>query len=149
MNTELFPLVFAALYTGHSVGDHWIQTGYQSAHKHLRNRTGRWNCLKHVVTLTLTKLVLLSPVLALTHWPAPWWLCAGILLDASTHYWADRRYTLEGLAKRLNRIGLYHLGMDTVHSSSPEGSHVGTGKYVLDQAFHHLFLFVSAVLICL
>lgn len=149
MDNELFPLVFTALFTGHSVGDHWIQTSHQVAHKHLRSPTGRWSCLRHVGTLTLTKIVLLLPVLALTHWPAPWWLCAGILLDASTHYWADRRYTLEGLANLLGLGGFYCLGSDSLHSSSPKGSHIGTGKYALDRSFHHFFLFISSVMICL
>lgn len=149
MNTELFPLVFAALFAGHSVGDHWVQTGHQSAHKHLPGWEGRLPCLRHVSTLTATKIILLLPVLILAGWPSIPWLCAGILLDASSHYWADRRFTLEGLANAVGKGGFYRFGTDTVHRGSRDGSHVGTGKYAMDQAFHHLFLFASAVLVCL
>ena len=149
MNTELFPIIFIALYVGHSVGDHWVQTGHQSAHKHQKDKEGIHACLAHVTTLTATKLVFLLPVLAMNEWPSVWWLCAGILLDASSHYWADRRFTLEGLAKWVGKSGFYHLGTDSLHRDAPDGAHIGTGKYALDQAFHHLFLFVSAVMISL
>lgn len=149
MNADIFPIVFIALYVGHSVGDHWMQTGWQSAHKHQKDKEGRTACLRHVTTVTATKLVLLLPVLAATEWPSLPWLCAGIALDAGSHYWADRRFTLEWLANKINKMGFYQLGTDSLHRDAPDGSHMGTGKYALDQAFHHLFLFVSAVLISL
>jgi hypothetical protein len=150
VDTLTFSTVFIALYTGHSVGDHWIQTGHQSARKHLTGWEGRLPCLRHVITLTLTKAVLVSvPVLLSGLRADPFLLCAGFLLDAASHYWADRRTTLERLTGQGAKRNFYHLGADTLHVSSPHGSHTGTGKYVLDQSFHHFFLFVSSVIISL
>lgn len=65
----VFAAVFIALYIAHSVGDHWVQTSHQAAHKGENDRTpgqcsraGRIACTLHVLGLTVTK------VIALTRW---------------------------------------------------------------------------------
>lgn len=138
--------VFIALFVGHTVGDHWVQTGHQAAHKHLPGKEGHLSCLRHVAGLTATKIILLLPLLNQTD-VNPLFLCAGLMIDALSHYWADRRTTLERLAKWLGKGDFYRLGTDTTHRQSPDGSHIGTGWYALDQSFHYFFLFVSATMI--
>lgn len=143
MDTDIFLISIIALFIGHSFGDHWIQTHHQAITKGSPGWQGRRACLTHVITLTLTKLV----ILAITYygtglWPDPMWFCIGILVDGSSHYWADRRTTLERLAKMVRKTEFYQLGTDL-------GEHIGTGKYAMDQAFHHVFLWVGAVLISL
>lgn len=148
-----FAATFAVLYVGHSVGDHWVQTSPQSADKGKPGWTGRWADTRHVATLTATKVVLLVPVALLLglHLSAAG-LVAGLGVDAVTHWWADRRSTLARLAKALGQKGFYDLGTPA-HPAAPataDGGYaptLGTGAYALDQAWHHLWLLVAAVLI--
>ncbi|MDQ0964577.1 ABC-type Fe3+ transport system permease subunit [Streptomyces sp. B4I13] len=98
----VFAAVFIALYVAHSVGDHWVQTSHQAAHKgeHDRNpgqssRTGRLSCTLHVLGLTITKAVVLIPVvLVLDLSVTTGGIAAGLGIDAVSHWWADRRSTL-------------------------------------------------------
>ncbi|TSB28279.1 transcriptional regulator [Streptomyces benahoarensis] len=148
-----FAAVFAVLYVGHSVGDHWVQTSPQSADKGKPGWGGRLADTRHVATLTATKLVLLLPVALLLglHLSAAG-LVAGLGVDAVTHWWADRRSTLAKLAKLLGQEGFYTLGT-AAHPAAPvtakgtPAAHLGTGAYALDQAWHHLWLLVAALLI--
>ncbi|MFG2226139.1 transcriptional regulator [Streptomyces sp. NPDC048644] len=148
-----FAAVFAALYVGHSVGDHWIQTFPQSADKGKPGWIGRLADTRHVATLTATKLILLLPAAALLglHLSAAG-LVAGMGVDAVTHWWADRRSTLAWLAKVTGKSEFYSLGTGAhpAHPVTAEGTPaatLGTGAYALDQSFHHLWLFVAALLI--
>ncbi len=142
-----------AMFVGHSFGDHWMQTGAQAANKGRHDHEGRAYCLRHVASLTATKLVLILAVVVLTGLPLnPLALVAGLAVDGATHYWCDRRFTLEELCRRLARFGkadFYALGKDSVHQVMPSGSHLGTGAYALDQSFHHLCLFVATLIITL
>lgn len=126
--------LFVALFVGHWLGDHWIQTDHQAQIKGAHSRGGRRACLAHVATLTLGQIVALAVVvlyaeatIALIN------LVIGLAINAASHYWCDRRHTLEGLAYALHRSGkhdYYRLG----------------GAPALDQAFHMLFLLLSAVI---
>ncbi|MFF4701411.1 transcriptional regulator [Streptomyces chattanoogensis] len=155
MNTAAitFAVVFAVLYVAHSVGDHWVQTSCQSADKGKPGWAGRLAGARHIATLTATKILLLLPVAALLGLNLPVvGLVAGLGVDALTHWWADRRSTLAWLAKVTGKAEFYSLGTGAhpAHPVTADGkpaAHLGTGAYALDQAFHHLWLLVAALVI--
>lgn len=142
-------LVFAALFAGHSFGDHWIQTSHQAVCKGGPGWPARRACLGHVATLQLTKFLLVMMAVGLVDLRLNVWAVAGALLvDGASHYWADRRFTLERLAGRLQFIGkdeFYDMGTDLVNAAGETAPHIGTGRYALDQSWHHLWLFVAAL----
>lgn len=132
----VFAAVFCALYVGHHVGDHWTQTHRQACGKGASGAAGRIWCARHVITLTITKLVALLALTTATGLDLhPAYLAAGLTLDAVSHYWADRRTTLQALATRLGKADFYRLG---------DG--LASGAYALDQSFHLLFLFIAALI---
>lgn len=125
---------FAALFAGHWVGDHWAQTNHQAQTKGQRDTEGRRACAAHAATLTLCQIVALAVValyggadFALLN------LALGLAVNAASHYWCDRRWTLEGLAYALHRTGKH--------------DYYRVGSAQLDQAFHMGFLLLSAVII--
>ncbi|WP_371527173.1 DUF3307 domain-containing protein [Streptomyces sp. NBC_01283] len=142
----VFAAVFAALYVAHSVGDHWVQTSCQSAHKGRPGWVGRLAGARHVATLTATKLVLLLPVLWLLDLSVSVpGLVLGLGIDAVTHWWADRRSTLAWLAKVTGKAEFYRLG--SPRPGMGDNPSLGTGAYALDQSFHHLWLLITALII--
>lgn len=143
-----FSVLFAALYVGHVVGDHWVQTSCQAIHKAAPTWAGRLACARHVGTLTLTKLVLAAAVVIVFHIHLTWWQAvAAVAIDAGSHYWADRRVTLERLARRrwVNKGEFYDQGTDLVNAEGETRPHIGTGRYALDQSWHVLWLFVATL----
>ncbi|MET9366070.1 transcriptional regulator [Streptomyces sp. NPDC006632] len=159
-DAAVFAAVFIALYIAHSVGDHWVQTSHQAAHKGENDRTpgqssrdGRIACSLHVLGLTITKGIALATVVLVLDLPVTAaGMAAGLGIDAATHWWADRRSTLAWLAKVTDKTEFYNLGTSAhpSHPATAEGkpaAHIGTGAYALDQSFHHLFLGVAALLI--
>lgn len=153
MNTD--PGNFAAigftLFAAHQVGDHWLQTGYQAAKKGgfgSHAHEGRMACLGHVASLTAAKvvaLVLLTLVTGLDTNPLA--VVLGLALDAGTHYWADRRFTLAALAGWTGKYDFYTLGAPRQgHDDNPS---LGTGAYALDQSWHIGWLFVTALILSL
>ncbi|WP_405751524.1 transcriptional regulator [Streptomyces sp. NBC_00012] len=153
MTVSVFAAVFVALFVAHSVGDHWVQTSCQSAHKGLPGWTGRLAGARHVATLTATKLALLVPVAFLLGLHlSVLGLVAGLGVDAVTHWWADRRTTLAWLARVTGKAEFYSLGTAAhpAHPVTADGkpaATLGTGAYALDQSFHHLWLLIASVLI--
>lgn len=173
MQTALtFAAVLPALLVAHNVADHWAQTNHQAATKGQRNNAGRLACLKHVASytaITAATVALLWAVLGLAI--SPLGFVAGQAISAVTHYWADRRFTLAGLASLLGKTQFYVLGQPRgfyvkvdhriERHDLPGGGHtlslesddvpldqptLGTGAYALDQAWHWLWLFVAALL---
>lgn len=146
--------VFIVLFVGHSVADHWVQTSCQAIEKgygppvlgdKAATRRGQLACFRHVASLTLTKCLFLLPVVLLFHVKlSPWQLVAGVLVDAVSHYWADRRWTLEELARFVGKGEFYDQGTDLVDCAGEKRPHIGTGRYALDQSWHHAWLFVGA-----
>jgi hypothetical protein len=55
----VFAVVFAAMYAAHAVGDHWVQTSSQAAHKGAPGWPGR-ACAQHLATLTLVKVAAIA-----------------------------------------------------------------------------------------
>jgi len=145
--------VFATLYVAASVGDHWVQSSCQAADKGLPGWKGRLACTRHVAGLTLTKGILLALVVVLLQLPVTvLGLVLGLGIDAVTHWWADRRSTLAWLAKVTKKTEFLSLGTPAhpKHPVTAEGGYaptLGTGAYALDQAFHHFWLLVGALLI--
>jgi hypothetical protein len=142
---SVFAAAFAALYAAHHIGDYWIQTDHQATHKGLtgeRSGEGRWACLMHVLTYLLTQNAFLIVMCAVTGIrPGQWGVLAALLVSGVTHYWADRRWTLEWLANAIpGKANFYRLGQTS-------GS-LGTGAWALDQSFHLLLsVFVPALII--
>lgn len=131
-----FATVFAALYAGHQVADHWIQTQHQVDRKGTSGWVGRWNCAKHVATYGATQLAAIGAlVLVLDLAVAPLPLLAGMAINLGTHYIADRRTPLRWLADRLRK--------------NRDWLEKGGGLYALDQSWHIGWLFVAALVVSL
>ena len=142
----LLGAVFAAVYAAHMVGDHWVQTCHQAAIKGAPGWAGWWADIKHVVTLTVTKIAALIAVFAVTGSRVPLWqLSAALTVDALSHGWADRRTTLAGLAERAGLGPFYRLGVP--RPAREDNPSLGTGAYALDQSWHIGWLFVTALII--
>ncbi|MFE9298933.1 transcriptional regulator [Streptomyces niveus] len=153
MLAATFAAVFVALYVGHSVGDHWVQSSCQAADKGKPGWVGRLADARHILGLTLTKMILLLPVVLLLDLRvSALGLVLGFTVDAVTHWWADRRSTLAWLAKVTGKSEFYSLGTPA-HPAAPattDGGYaptLGTGAYALDQSFHHVWLLVGALII--
>ncbi|MEH0589840.1 transcriptional regulator [Streptomyces sp. B21-106] len=153
MTAATFAAVFVALYVGHTVGDHWVQTHHQACAKGGPGWAGRLACGRHVATLTLTKAVVLVPVvLVLGLEVGLLGLVLGLGVDAVSHYWADRRSTLKRLADVCGKREFYELGTPD-HAAHPvtatgaPAATLGTGAYALDQSWHMLWLLAAALLI--
>ena len=135
----VFAALFAALYAAHEVGDHWVQTHHQARGKGEPTWRGRWLCAGHVASLTATKAAAVAVVAVATGLSLSLWaVAAGLLLDAVTHYWADRRRTLQALAARLGKGDFARLG-DAATAPT------GTGAYALDQSWHVGWLLIAAL----
>lgn len=139
----VFAALFAALYAAHEVGDHWVQTHRQACGKGAPTWRGRWLCAGHVASLTATKAAAVAVVAVATGLSLSLWaVAAGLLLDAVTHYWADRRTTLAALAERVKKGEFARLGDG---AAAP----AGTGAYALDQSWHVGWLLVAALVMSL
>ncbi|MEV4581852.1 transcriptional regulator [Nonomuraea jabiensis] len=145
-SAAVFAAVFAALYAAHSFGDHWIQTHGQACAKGAPTRSGRLACLGHVCTLALTKTLALGAMTVVTGLAlAPLPLILGLLVDAASHYWADRRAPLAKLAALLGKSDFYRMGAP--RPGTNDAPHLGTGAYALDQSWHVAWLFIAALII--
>ncbi|WP_331764337.1 transcriptional regulator [Streptomyces sp. NBC_01506] len=149
----VFAAVFIALFVAHSVGDHWVQSSCQAATKGLPGWAGRLACWRHVLGLTITKGLLLAPVVVLLDLPvSALGLVLGFAIDSISHYWADRRTTLKKLADRVGKAEFYSLGTPAhpAHPVTAEGTYaptLGTGAYALDQSWHMFWLGAAALII--
>jgi len=146
---EVFACVFIALYVGHHVGDHWIQTGWQAAYKAYRSWSGRRACAMHVITLSLTKALFLRMVDVVVGLHLSWkWVALAFAVDAVSHYWADRRIPLKRLAKAVGRID-YWEKCTVVRKEKKEAAEIGpgTGSFHLDQSWHFFWIMVTSLII--
>jgi hypothetical protein len=145
---ELFAATFIALYAAHMVGDHWVQTGHQAAHKGDPGEAGQRACYMHVLTYGITQCVFLGAIGLITgamHDAGPFFI--GMAVNLVTHYIADRRTPLKRIAGWLSRIGkdgFYQLGMP--REGRDDNPSLGTGAYALDQSWHIGWLFVAALI---
>lgn len=160
-----FAACFIALYVAHHVGDYWVQTDYQAAHKGDIGRLGVLNCLAHVNSYLFTQIVALGVVTLVLHMDtSPWALLVSMLVSGSTHYAADRRE--HGLMVKLARLipgkanflelgrprdldVLAHDGQTFEQSVRRlDNPSLGTGAWALDQSWHLLFgVFIPALIL--
>lgn len=176
MNVEMvasFSAVLGTMLVAHNVADHWVQTGWEAANKGRRDRTGRIACLTHVLSYTATTWLFTTVVWIMFDLSISiWGIVAGQSISAVSHYWADRRFTLERLATWRGHGDFYRLGqprdltvlVDSENSETvsvykrlvvdengerePAGfdnPSLGTGAYALDQAWHWFWLFISTL----
>lgn len=163
MPALVFSAVFAALYAAHQVGDHWPSTHRgaqlkgltkdQAVAAGLDRHAGPRACAVHVATYTATAVLFLAVLAWRTGLDLdPARTVLGLALSAASHYWADRRRTLRGLCRLLNRA-FPGLGKEAFYDlGAPRPGHddnlsIGTGAYALDQSFHVLSLFLAALVI--
>lgn len=148
----VFAASFAALFAAHSFGDHWYgQTHKQALGKGARGKhahEGRKHCLGHVLLLTGHKVAFLVSICLVTGLrPSLLFVTVGLLVDAVSHYWADRRFTLQWLAEHTGKGEFYQLGSNTVDAAGKQAFHLGTGAHALDQSWHIGWLFIAALII--
>jgi hypothetical protein len=154
-----------ALYAGHHVGDYWVQTDHQAAHKGKAGREGQEACFLHVITYTATQGAFLAATIAVagihTNLLA---VNLGLLVSAVTHYLADRREfgimfrlarLLPGKARFLTlgvpRDLVVDAGLGSWWKSATvklDNPSLGTGAWALDQSWHIFWgVFVAALVI--
>lgn len=147
-----FAAYLAALLVAHTVADHWIQTHNQATCKGKPGRAGVLACLGHVATYTATTVLFGLLVWHLLHLNLSLLgVLVGQAFSAATHYLADRRVHLERFARRLGkadflRLGVPRTGTDRNGNAFDDNPSLGTAGYALDQSFHHLCLFIAALL---
>lgn len=140
-----FAVVLPALLVAHNVADHWVQTGHQAAVKGQRDWSGRLACVRHVTSYTTVTAGVVAGLWVVLGLPLTiTGFAVGQAVSAVTHYWADRRFTLAWLAGLLGKTAFYRLGAP--RPDRDDNPTIGTGAYVLDQAWHWLWLFVAALL---
>jgi ABC-type Fe3+ transport system permease subunit len=140
-----FAVVLPALLVAHNVADHWVQTGHQAAVKGQRDWSGRVACVAHVASYTAVTAGVVAVLWALLGLAVtvPGFML-GQAVSAVTHYWADRRFTLAWLARLFGKSAFYGLGAP--RPDRDDNPTIGTGAYVLDQAWHWLWLLAAALL---
>lgn len=157
-----------ALYAAHHVGDYWVQTDHQAAHKGDAGWVGRLACLRHVGTYVLTQGLALAMLAGATGWALPLVpTLVALAVSGVTHYLADRRThgLMFAVARWLEPIagkaGFMKLGVPrqgrtvTAHGVGWRTEEVpldnpslGTGAWALDQSWHiWLGVFVPALII--
>ena len=134
--------VFAAMYVGHMVGDHWAQTNRQALRKILPGWPGWRACNAHVTVLTIIQGLTLASLMISTGWePDYLHLWVGLSVNYLSHYVADRRWPLHAIARVLGKGEFYALG-------DPVEAPCGTGAYAMDQSWHIAWLWITTLIIC-
>jgi hypothetical protein len=141
-----FAASFAALFIGHQLADHWVQTDGQAAAKGQPGWRGRWACTRHVATYTAVCAGALLGLDAVTGLPIhPAALALALAVSGVTHWLIDRRWLLVWLAERTGSRAFVRMGAPRAgHDDQP---HLGTGAYALDQSAHYLWLGAAAAIL--
>lgn len=132
MNGVAFVASFIALYVGHMIGDHVVQTDHQAAHKAGKGRIARWAMTGHVGGYTAVQAVALLPVLSTGITAAG--LTAALIVSAGTHAFIDRRWPVQWILRRTGAVDFAALA-----------SHGINGAYLTDQSLHIGALFLAAL----
>jgi len=129
-----FAATFATMFAAHHLGDYWIQTHAQARTKGDRTPAGRRACAAHVATYTAGSALAVAGVSAALDLRLSWrsQLLAQVI-SAGTHYWLDRRWTLDGLVNAIDPL----TGKSTYLA---EG-----GAPLLDQSAHLVCLAVASL----
>jgi hypothetical protein len=136
---DIFAGIAITLYIGHHIGDYWVQSDHDAAHKGKAGPEGVYACLRHVFSYVITQgvcVLLLS--LATGEFIAPWLYAVSLIVSGVFHYAADRREF--GIMFRLARLIPGKAKFLTL--GVPRGGHyddnpsLGTGAWALDQSWH-------------
>ncbi|MFD8706114.1 hypothetical protein ACFV1W_26510 [Kitasatospora sp. NPDC059648] len=142
-----FAAAYALLRAAADVADHWIQTDDQAAtkgqHDHNDGQSsavGRRACAAHVATYTATQAAALlagTRLLGIRLRPGP--VAAALALSAATHYLADRQggHWRDEQPSGVVRLAVVSRGW---LQRDPHAA------YLLDQAWHHAFETVAALI---
>lgn len=142
----IFTSAFIALFVGHYLADFWLQTASQAEDKARPDWRGRFACLRHVATLTITKATILGITAAVIGLRISITAaCIALIIDAASHYWADRRVTLKKLAELTGKYSFYRLG--SPRPKQNDNPVLGTGAHALDQSWHITWLWIAALII--
>lgn len=132
MNGTVFAVAFIALYVGHQLGDHVVQTDHQAAHKAGKGRTAVLAMAGHVVGYTAAQAVALALVAGAGLTPVG--IAIGLAVSATTHAFIDRRWIVQWVLR---------------NTGSPDFAALTTGgmngPHLTDQALHIGCLFLAAV----
>lgn len=133
--------IFAALYVGHTVADHWLQTDTQARTKGEPGLHGALVCAGHALIVTLFKVLTLWSLAMVTGWrPGLTRTIIVLAIVGASHWLIDRRKPLRDLAVYMGKGPFYDLG-------DSEKAPTGTGRYTLDQAAHLLVIWLAALAI--
>ncbi|ALG10956.1 DUF3307 domain-containing protein [Kibdelosporangium phytohabitans] len=130
-----FAASFAALLAAHQVADYWVQTDHQATNKGRHgspaaNAIGRSACVAHIVSYSAVSTAAVAGIGRMLRLGASWrGILAGQAISAVSHYWADRRFPLRGLAGRLGKLDYHDHG----------------GDAMLDQSWHIGWLALAAL----
>jgi hypothetical protein len=134
----VFLVALAVLMVAHQVGDHVVQTDRQAAGKAGPGASAARAMAGHLLSYHLTAAVLLIGTFTVLGLPLPGWgLLAGLAFSVLSHGLLDRRWPVRAM---LRAVGAPKFA----EAQSPV-----CGMYQADQAWHHLALLVSALLLCL
>ncbi|MFF0389621.1 transcriptional regulator [Kitasatospora sp. NPDC004615] len=154
-----FAAAYALLRAAADVADHWIQTDHQACTKGQHDgregessAAGRAACAAHVAAYVAAQGLALwggARLLGVRLRPAP--VAAALTVSAATHYIADRREPLRRIAAATGKGNFYALGTPAhpAHPTTADGKYapvLGTGAYALDQAWHHGWEIVAALI---
>jgi len=131
-----FVVALLALFVGHQLGDHVLQTDHQAVAK----AGPGWPAARAMAGHLASYHVAAAMVLAVTAYPlglalSPAGLVAGFGFSLVTHALLDRRWPVRLVLRRTGSPGF-------AEQTAPV-----CGMYVADQALHWLALLVSALLI--
>lgn len=122
-----FAVVAVGMLITHQVADHWVQTTAQATRKGLPGWPGRLACARHVASYTAMTAVGVGVLWwALRLGIHPVGFLAGQVVSAGSHYWADRRFTLQRLADRVGLGEFYRLGQPRreLQAVTDDGNHI-------------------------
>lgn len=129
--------VWIALWTSHQLADHWAQTGYQALNKGGESWVARRACAGHVSSHMIVSVACLMGLRPIGLDLRPMDITAGLTVIAISHYWADRRSTLRGLAAKLDKEEMYRIGEKRdvgVFVPGPDGMLVRARVLLVDEA---------------
>lgn len=131
-----FAAAFVALYAGHMVGDHVVQTDRQAANKAAKGWTGGLAMAGHLAGYGTAQAVAFA-LLVVSGVPlGVGAVLAGLVFSVATHAFIDRRWPVLCLLRVVGAPGFAALRSGGLN-----------GAYLADQALHVGCLFVAALII--
>ncbi len=128
---------YAAMRAAAGIGDFYLQTGHQAAHKADAGWSGRLVVARHAASyagVQAVALVAANKLLGMGLKPAH--MAAAVAFSGITHGFIDRRWPVRKLAEATGKLGFHDMGAGTLAS----------GAFHLDQSAHHALEAVAAVI---